>query len=96
MSIGNRKLLVASVVVVVVTLANTGTILVWLQELGVLPLAEHIRSEYLTGTAIAIIVALLVLLPSRTVWAICVRRCPVCDKVMLRPGRYCCECGSRV
>ena len=96
MSIGNRKLLVAGFVVVVLTLANTDTILAWLRQLGVLPLAEHIRSEYLTGTAIAIIVALLVLLPGRAVWAICVRRCPVCDSLLLRNGKYCAECGSRV
>lgn len=96
MSVRSRKLLVVGVIVMVLTLANAGTILAWLQELGVLPLVEHIRSKYLTGTAIAVIVALLVLLPSRAVWAICVRRCPVCDAVMLQPGRYCGECGSRV
>ena len=96
MSIGSRKLVVAGVIVVVLVLANAGTIVAWLYGLGVIPLVEHIRSEYVTGTAIAVIVALLVLLPGRAVWAICVRRCPVCDCVLLRRGRYCGECGSRV
>ena len=96
MSITRRKLLVASVIVAVLLFANAGTIVAWLQELGVLPLAEYVQSEYLTGTAIAVVVALLILLPGRAVWAICIRRCPVCDSLLLRRGKYCAECGSRV
>ena len=96
MSIAKRKLVVASVIVMVLLLANASTIVAWLQVLGVLPLAEHIRSEYLTGAAIAVIVALLILLPGRAVWAICIRRCPVCDSVLLRQGKYCAKCGSRI
>ena len=96
MSIGSRKFVVVSIIVVVLLLANAGAIVGWLYSVGVIPLAEHIRSEYVTGTAIAITVALLILLPGRAVWAICVRRCPVCDSLLLRRGRYCGECGSRV
>ena len=96
MSIGSRKLIVVAVIAAVLVLANTGTIVAWLHGLGVIPLAEYIRSECVTGTAIAVIVALLILLPGRAVWAICVRRCPVCDSLLLRRGRYCGECGSRV
>ena len=96
MSIGIRKLLVAGAIVVVLALANAGAIVGWLQDLGVIPLAQSIRSDYVTGTAIAVIVALLILLPGRAVWAICVRRCPVCDAAMVRRGKYCAECGSRV
>ena len=96
MSIGSRKLAVASVIVAVLLLANAGGLVVWLQDLGVIPLAQYIRSEYITGTAIAVVVALLVLLPGRAVWAICVRRCPVCDSLLLRQGKYCAECGSRM
>jgi len=96
MSIGSRKLLVAGVIVAVLIFANAGTIVVLLQDLGVIPVAQHIRSEYVTGTAIAVIVAFLILLPGRAVWAICVRRCPVCDAVMVRQGKYCAECGSVV
>ena len=96
MSIGSRKFVVAGIIAVVLALANAGTIVAWLHGVGVIPLAEHIRSEYVTGTAIAIIVALLILLPGRAVWAICVRHCPVCDCLLLRRGKYCGECGSRV
>lgn len=96
MSVAGRKLLVIGAVVLVLLLANVGTIVSVLKDLGMLPLAEHIRAEYLTGTAIAVIVALLILLPGRAVWAICVRRCPVCDAAMVRKGRYCAACGARV
>ena len=96
MSIGKRKLLVSSVVAAVLILANAGTITGWLRELGVIPLAQHIQSEYVTGTAIAVIAALLILLPGRAVWAISIRRCTVCDAALLRRGSYCGECGSRV
>ena len=67
MSIARRKLLVASVIVLVLLLANAGTIVAWMQDLGVIPLAQYIRSEYVTGTAIAMIMALLILLPGRAV-----------------------------
>ena len=96
MSIGIRKLLVASAIVGVLTLANAGAIVGWLQDLGVIPLAHHIRSEYITGTAVAVILALLILLPGRAMWAICVRRCPVCDAATVRRGKYCAECGSKI
>ncbi len=95
MSIAKRKLGVCVAITAVLVLANTGTIFAWLQDLGVIPFAQHIRSEYVTGTAIVVIVALLILLPGRAVWAISARRCPVCDCVMFRRGAYCAECGSR-
>ena len=95
MSVGSRRLLVAAVLVVILSLANAGTIVGWLQDLGVIPFAQYLRSEYITGTAIAVIMALLILLPGRAVWAICARRCPVCHSPLLRHGKYCAECGSR-
>jgi hypothetical protein len=49
-----------------------------------------------TGTSVTVIVALLILLPSGTVFAICAARCRVCGAVLLRRGKYCGECGSRV
>ena len=96
MSIEKRKLLVAGSIVAVLLLANVGAIVAWLRELGVLPLAEYLRAEYVTGTTIAVIVALLILLPSRAAWAVTARRCPVCDATMVRRGKYCAECGTRV
>ncbi len=70
MSIGKRKLAVISVIAAVLLLANAGTIVDWLQGIGLIPLAEYLRVEYVTGMAIAVIVALLILLPGRAVWAI--------------------------
>jgi len=96
MSTRSRKVLVASVVLAILVLANTETIVGWLRDLGIIPFAQHIQSEYVTGAAIAVIVALLVLAPGRAVWAVGGRRCPVCDSLLLRQGRYCAECGSRV
>ena len=53
-----------------VLLANAGTIVDWLQGIGLIPLAEYLCVEYVTGMAIAVIVALLILLPGRAVWAV--------------------------
>jgi hypothetical protein len=82
-------------IVAVLLLANVGGILAWLQGIGLIPLAEHLRAECVTGTAIAVVVVLLILLHSRAVWAICVRRRPVCDAIMLRRRKCCEDCGSR-
>ena len=69
----------------------------WLSEKGVVDWAKNIRAEYLTGTAIAIIVVLLILLVSpRSKSVGFVRRCPVCDRVLFTRGSYCSECGSKV
>ena len=96
MTLSVRRLSVIGFVAAILLLANAGAIVAWMQGIGLVPLAEHLRAEYVTGTAIAVIVALLVLLPSRIVWATYVRNCPVCDCVLLRQGKYCAECGSRV
>ena len=95
MSIGNRKLVVVSVIAAVLALANAGAIVTWLHGIGLIPFAECLRAEYITGGTIAVILALLILLPSRAEWVVPVRRCPVCDGVLLRRGKYCAECGSR-
>ena len=96
MTLCARKLVVVGLIVGTLLLANASVIAGRLQEIGLIPWAQHLRKEYVTGTAITVIVVLLVLLPSRMVWTICVRRCPVCDCLLLRQGKYCCECGSRV
>ena len=69
----------------------------WLAEKGVVDWARDIRSEYLTGTAVTIIVVLLIMLVSPKVgtgWL--TGRGPVCDHVLVGRGSYCSECGSRV
>ena len=97
MTLGIRKLLVVGLVSAVFILANLWLVVNWLQEQGVVDWAQHVRSEYLTGTAIAVICALLVLLVGPgAARARLGRRCPVCDHVLLGRARYCAECGSKV
>ena len=97
MTLGLRKL---AVIAFVFLLANLLTLTHWLSSTGVIDWAQGIRGEYLTGTAITVILALLLLLTSHPrvrrkplEW---VRRCPVCDRLLVRKGRCCQERGSRV
>lgn len=93
MTLGIRKLAVLLLVGAVVLVANLLIVAQWMSDHGVIEGARHIREEFLTGTAITILVALLILLvPQRG--AVAGRRCPVCDS-RLRGGKYCGECGSR-
>lgn len=62
MSLGIRKLLVVGLVLAIVGIANVMIIAAWLQDTGLIDLARHVRREFLTGTAITILVALLILL----------------------------------
>ena len=100
MTLGIRKTIVLVLVAAVFLLANMWLVMNWLQDKGVIDMAKHVRTEYLTGTAITIIVALLILLvkPAREAagragW---IHRCPVCDHRVLARGAYCSECGSKV
>ena len=97
MSLISRKAIVVLAVAAVFMVANIWIVANWLEEKGVIGVAEHIKAEYLTGTAITIIVVLLILLvkPSAERAGV-LRRCPVCDHVLLGRGKYCGECGSRV
>ena len=96
MTLAARKRLVAGGALLLICFANLGMFVRWLDSLGVLAWAQHMQDQYLTGTAITAIISLLILLPSGTVIAICARRCRVCDALLLRRGKYCSECGSRV
>ena len=62
MTLGIRKLIVVSLVGAVLLLGNFILVANWLQEKGVIDWAQCIRKEFLTGTAITIIVVLLILL----------------------------------
>ena len=97
MSLISRKAIVVLAVAAVFMVANIWIVANWLEEKGVIGVAEHIKAEYLTGTAITIIVVLLILLvkPGAERAGV-LRRCPVCDHVLLGGGRYCAECGGRV
>lgn len=95
MVLRTRKLVIVGVIAAVFLLANTLVIAMWLDDSGVIGWARYIREEYATGTAITVIVVLLFLLGSPVRKAL-IRRCGVCDHFLLRPGKYCGACGSRV
>jgi len=100
MTLARRKVLVISALLAIVVLANVGNVARWLDRAGVIGWAQGLRHEYLTGTAITIIVVLLVLIVPQSRIVVVGRgeqsRCPVCDGVLDRPGRYCPTCGSRI
>ena len=97
MSLSTRKATVILAVATVFMVANIWIVANWLEERGVIGFAEHIKAEYLTGTAITIVMVLLILLVKPGAERVGVlRRCPVCDHVLLGRGKYCGECGSRV
>ena len=96
-ALGIRKLVVIGLVASVFLAANIMFVAHWLDELGVIEGALHIRREFLTGTAITIIVVLLILLVKpRGEGVALLRRCPVCDHRLLGRGKYCSDCGSKV
>jgi len=97
MTLGIRKLIVIGLILLIVCVANIMVIAAWLQGTGVIKLAHEARQEFLTGTAITIIVALLILLVGRSngagQWI--GRRCRVCDRRMGHNDEYCSSCGSK-
>ena len=97
MSLTIRKIFVLGLIGSILLLGNILMVANWLAERGVVDWAHHIRAEYLTGTAVTIIVVLLILLvsPGASGKSL-VRRCPVCDHVLVGRGGYCSECGSKV
>jgi hypothetical protein len=96
MTLTIRKLIVLGLIGSILLLGNILLVANWLAERGVVDWARAIRSEYLTGTAVTIIVVLLILLVSPRVGVRgLVRRCPVCDRMLLTRRNYCRECGSK-
>lgn len=97
MTLRKRKLTVVIAVAATIILANVWGIAGLLDRAGVIRIADDIRREYLTGTAIAVIAVLLFLLkePIGTLagW---IKRCRVCQRLLLRGGKYCGRCGSRL
>ncbi|HOW71366.1 MAG TPA: zinc ribbon domain-containing protein [Phycisphaerae bacterium] len=100
MSLGIRKLIVFGSVASVFLLANMLLLAHWLDRVEAIGWANWLRQEFLTGTALTVILALLVLLmPARQVTTAggqTGRRCPACDGSIARQAKYCGECGSRV
>ena len=97
MTLTIRKIMVLGLIGTILLLGNILLVADWLAEKGMVDWARYIRSEYLTGTAVTIIVVLLILLvnPATKPWRFA-RRCPVCDRLLTSQGSYCSECGSRV
>ena len=96
MSLTIRKIMVLGLIGTLVLMGNILFVANWLSEKGVIDWAQNIRAEYLTGTAITVVAVLLILLVSpKTKAGGLVRRCPVCDRVLLNRGTYCSECGSK-
>jgi hypothetical protein len=79
----------------IVLLANFVIVGAWLSDRGVIDFAGRICEEYLTGTAITIIVVLLILLVAPRHSGGFVRKCRVCEHVLIGRGGYCSECGSK-
>jgi DNA-directed RNA polymerase subunit RPC12/RpoP len=99
LGLGVRKVIVVSLVGGVFLLANVMFVAHWLNETGVIDWAGRVRQDFLTGTAITVIIALLILLVKPRVEGSVVgmiRRCPVCDHRILGRGSYCPDCGSKV
>lgn len=100
LSLGIRKILVLSLVGGVFLLGNVWLVVNWLDDKGMIDGARYVRKEYLTGTAITIIIALLILLvkPGRDAASRfgLLRRCPVCDHRLLGRGQYCSDCGTKI
>lgn len=96
MSLSTRKFIVLCCVGVIFLVANIWLVASWLEEKGSIEFAKHVKAEYLTGTAITIIVVLVILLVKPGGGRGLVRRCPVCERTLLGGGNYCGECGSRV
>ena len=97
--LGVRKIVVLSLVGGIFLLANVMLVAHWLNETGVVDWAGRVRQEFLTGTAITVIIALLILLVkpgSDGSVAGLIRRCPVCNHRIPGRGSYCSECGSKV
>ena len=99
MSLGIRKIIVLLLIGLIFLAGNILLASNWLAGKGIEEKASWIRQEFLTGTAITVIVALLILLVSpkgrgRAVGLF--RRCPVCDHRLISRGSYCSECGSKV
>ena len=97
MTLGLRKLIVLALVGLLFLVANAWLVVHWLDDNGMIDGAKHVRREYLTGTAITIIVVLMILLVGpRAASGRLGRRCPVCEHRVGSGASYCSTCGSKV
>ena len=99
MTLTLRKIILLAIIGGVFLMANIMVVANWLTDTKVPQFAAHLQNHYLTGTAITVIIALLILLAApkgdRKMFGIS-RTCPVCDKRLTDTGSYCSACGSKV
>jgi hypothetical protein len=100
MTLTTRKVIVLGLIGIIFLLANILVVANWVADSGIAEKAGWVRREFLTGTAVAVIVVLLVLLVSpRNTRGKAVgfsRSCPVCDERLSGNVKYCGDCGSKV
>lgn len=95
MTLRTRVILIVAVMTFILAVAGAYTLVSWLDDSGMIGWAQTMREKYVTGTTITITIVLLVLIgmPASCTW---LRRCPVCEQMLVQPGNYCSACGSRV
>jgi hypothetical protein len=95
MSLTIRKVIVLGLIGIIFLAANILVVANRISDTGVAEKAGWVRREFLTGTAVAVILVLLILLvsPKNTSGKAIgfVRRCPVCDKRLIGSANYCGE-----
>ena len=99
MTLTIRKIIVTTLVAIIFMAANIVVIAHWLADNGVEQKANYVKENFLTGTAITVVLALLILLVSPKTGRKTLsfsRTCPVCDKRLFGNGNYCSECGSKI
>ena len=100
MSLTVRKIIVLGLIGINFLVGNILMVANWISDTGLAEKAGWVRREFLTGTAVAVILVLFILLVSpRNIAGKAIgftRRCPVCDKRLIGNVNYCCECGSKV
>lgn len=100
MSLTVRKIVVLGLIGIIFLMANILVVANWVSDAGIADKAGWVRREFLTGTAVAVILVLLILLVSPKNAAGkaigLTRRCPVCDKRLIGNPSYCGQCGSKV
>ena len=100
MTLGIRKIIVVSIIGLVFLAGNILLVANWLAEKGIEQKASWVREHFLTGTAVTIILVLLILLvsPSNSVNKTfsLTSKCPVYDHWLIGSPNYCGDCGSQV
>jgi len=97
LSLGIRKMIVVGLIGTVLLMGNVVLVIDWMQAQGWIEWAQSVRHDYLTPTALTIVVVLLILLVKPRVESVgWIRRCPVCDHMTGSSKNYCGDCGSKL